>query len=64
MIKYEVGQIINHDGDTWKILGVGAFSERREMVYLHLASTTRFREQKNGPNPVQIGDWLPLHSAR
>lgn len=47
---------IEHDGDTWTVLARGV--ERDGKVYCHLASTTRFRMQKNGPYPVQINDWI------
>ena len=57
-MKYQPEQIIRHHGDEWRILGVGAKVDGK--VYLHLASTTKFRKQKNGLVPVQIGDWLPL----
>jgi hypothetical protein len=48
--------LLTHDGDTWEILSEGA--SRDGKTYCHLASTTRFREQRNGRNPVQIGDWI------
>ena len=51
-------KIINHDGDTWRILGIGTQADGN--VYLHLASTTRFRQQRNGKVPVQMADWLPI----
>ena len=43
-------------GDVWKVIGVGAQTEAN--TYCHLASTTRFRQQKNGKNPIQICDWI------
>jgi len=43
-------------GDVWRVLGVGA--QRKGNTFCHLASTTRFRQQKNGKNPIQIGDWV------
>jgi hypothetical protein len=49
-------KIIVHMGDAWRVLGVGA--QRDGNTYCHLASTTNFRQQKNGPNPMQIGDWI------
>lgn len=49
-------QTIKHEGDTWRILGKGA--KRDGKTYCHLASTTRFRPQKNGPMPFQICDWI------
>jgi hypothetical protein len=47
---------IQHDGDTWNILGEGATRDGK--TYCHLASTTQFRQQRNGKNPVQICDWI------
>jgi hypothetical protein len=48
--------IINHDGDTWRVLSEGAYRDGK--FYCHLASTTRFRQQKNGQNPIQMCDWV------
>lgn len=48
--------IIKHDGDTWRILSEGATRDGK--TYCHLASTTRFRAQKNGNVPVQMCDWI------
>ena len=47
---------IVHRGDAWRVVGVGA--QRDGNTFCHLASTTRFRQQKNGKNPMQIGDWV------
>lgn len=47
---------INHDNDTWQILGEGA--SRGGKVFCHLASTTRGRHQRNGWVPMQINDWI------
>ena len=49
-------KIIVHMGDAWRVLGVGA--QRDGNTYCHLASTTNFRQQKNGAIPMQIGDWI------
>lgn len=49
-------KIIVHMGDAWRVLGVGA--QREGNTYCHLASTTKFRQQKNGRIPAQIGDWI------
>lgn len=46
--------IIDHDGDTWRIVGIG--TRRDGKAYCHLASTTR--KQRNGNNPIQIADWI------
>lgn len=50
------GDKIKLDGDTWVILSLGV--ERDGKRYAHLASTTRFRQQRNGKVPVQICDWI------
>lgn len=47
---------IQHDGDTWNILGEGATRDGK--TYCHLASTTRGRQQRNGWMPLQRGDWI------
>ena len=47
---------IQHRGDTWAVIGQGACRDGK--IYCHLASTTQFRQQRNGPNPIQIGDWI------
>lgn len=51
-----MGIEIKHEGDTWKILGQGASRDGKALC--HLASTTRFRQQKNGPCPIQMMDWI------
>ena len=52
-----VGRLINFDADTWCISNVGVTDEDG-FVFLHLVSTTRFRGQKNGRNPVQRTETL------
>jgi hypothetical protein len=47
---------IKHDGDTYRVLGLGVV--RDGMVYCHLASTTRGRQQRNGWMPLQGCDWI------
>ena len=47
---------IQHDGDTWNIAAEGVTRDGK--TYCHLVSTTRFRQQRNGKNPVQICDWI------
>lgn len=54
--------IIEIDGDTWRVLGTGV--DRDGKTFCHLASTTRFREQRNGPNPVQMCDWVESEKLR
>lgn len=52
--------LITVDNDDWRVLGVGIVNNDAGTVYLHLASTTRFRQQRNGKIPVQMADWFPL----
>lgn len=47
---------IEHDGDTWNIVAEGVTRDGKTLC--HLASTTRFRQQKSGPYPIQISDWI------
>jgi len=47
---------IEHDGDVWRVLGKGVKADGRTIC--HLASTTRFRAQRNGQVPIQINDWV------
>jgi hypothetical protein len=54
----EVAQQVDRDGDRWNIAGVGVTDDQGR-VYCHLASTTRFRQQRNGRCPVQSCDWIP-----
>ena len=58
-IESSMDKIINHDGDTWSILSTGTTRDDGK-TYCHLASTTRSRQQRNGPNPIQMGDWVDL----
>lgn len=53
----EVGQIIEWEGDTWRVLALGVRIDGK--VNAHLASTTRSRQQRNGFCPVQIVDMIP-----
>ena len=48
---------VDHDGDRWHIWSIGV--RQNGLAYCHLASTTRFRQQRNGPVPVQMADWIP-----
>jgi hypothetical protein len=53
-----VGKTITVAGDTFSIINVGFTVEGK--IYLHLSSTTRFRQQRNGKCPVQAADWFPI----
>lgn len=55
-------EFITFEGDTWLIAGKGTINDAGE-TYCHLSSTTRFRQQRNGKNPVQIGVFLKLPEA-
>lgn len=62
-------RVISWDNDQWRVLGQGAHNTNQDahgddLVYVHLASTTRFREQRNGRYPVQISDWVPVSVLR
>ncbi|GGA05814.1 hypothetical protein [Dyella caseinilytica] len=50
-------KVISHDGDTWRVLAQGRVNEDGD-TYCHLASTTRFRVQRNGRVPVQMVDYI------
>lgn len=50
---------IDHQGDTWRVLSEGA-SRDDGMTFCHLASTTRFVQQRNGPYPIQACDWVKI----
>jgi len=52
-----INKQVRYANDVWKVVGVGA--ERDNATYLHLASTTNFRQQKNGPCPHQICCYIP-----
>jgi hypothetical protein len=43
-------------GDTWRVLGIGVSQEGK--TYVHLASTTKLLQQKNGFVPAQMCDWV------
>jgi len=51
-----MNRIINIDGEDYRVLAVGA--EVDGEVCLHLASTTRGRQQANGWVPSQINHWV------
>lgn len=52
----KLGEKIELGNDTWVIVGLGV--ERDGKRFAHLASTTRFRQQRNGKVPIQINDWI------
>jgi hypothetical protein len=54
---YKMDQVIEVDGEQWRILGIGVTREDGA-TYLHLASLTRGTKQRNGFCPAQICVWL------
>ena len=57
-MKHLIDTQIEIDGQTWIVLNVGLVDGDR--VYLHLRSTTQFRQAKNGKHWVQMADWFPV----
>lgn len=57
-----VGQTITVDGDTWRVVAVGR--SEGSSTYVHLASTTRGQQQRNGFRPAQVAGWLSADNAR
>jgi hypothetical protein len=55
---------ISWEGEIWNIAGIGATDEESQKIWVHLSSTTRFRQQKNGKVPVQMLDQLPIDIVR
>lgn len=53
---------ITHDGETWRILGMGRVGDDGK-TFCHLASESRGRHQMNGWVPLQICDWVNLADA-
>jgi hypothetical protein len=47
---------IVHAGEVWRVIGVG--TQERGSTFCHLVNLTRSRPQRNGSNPIQIGDWV------
>lgn len=56
MAKPKLDDLIEFAGDTWRILGLGVEQDGKRLA--HLASTTRFRQQRNGRVPIQCIDWI------
>lgn len=55
----KVGDIIERDGDTWLVLGIGVRNDEGKL-YVHLASQTRYRKQRNGNVSIQFADWIEV----
>jgi len=58
---YKSNDVVAHDGDVWRVVGMGAARDDGA-IYCHMASTTRGNKQKNGDMPIQICDWIPASS--
>lgn len=50
-------ELIDIDGETFRILGRGAEDEQGR-VYMHLASESKFIQQKNGKRPQMRCEWV------
>lgn len=50
--------VIEHDGDQWRVIAKGVTRPEDGFIYCHLASNTRFVQQRNGKRPVQTLDWI------
>lgn len=59
----DVLPVVEHDGDRWRVIAKGA-TRGDGYVYCHLASTTRYVQQRNGRRPVQIVDWIAADALR
>lgn len=51
-------KVIAYDGDEWVVIACGA--REGDSTYCHMTSTTRFRSERMGPNPVSIATWVKL----
>ena len=58
-MKHLIDTEIEVDGAQWIILNVGIIANGK--VYLHLRSTTEFRQAKNGKHWRQISDWFDIN---
>ncbi len=52
------------EGEVWNVAGIGAIDREAGKIWVHLSSTTRFRQQKNGKVPVQMLDQLPIEIVK
>lgn len=54
-----IDRIVLTDGGKHeaRIVNVGNYCPDEDTIYLHLSSTTQFRDQRNGKNPVQYSGW-------
>ena len=61
-MKHLIDTQIIINGETFRVLAVGTVEADR--VYLHLASTTKFTQAKNGKHYRQIADWFPISQVK
>jgi len=61
-MKHLIDTEMKIEDDTFRVLAVGTVEAGR--VYLHLASTTKFTQAKNGKHYRQIADWFPLDQLK
>lgn len=47
-----------------QIVGVGCMDDDADRVYLHISSLEKFRQQKNGKNPVQWCGWYDIEAIQ
>lgn len=50
--------LLDNATNPCRIVNVGGYCPEEDTIYLHLASTTQFRQQRNGKNPVQYCGWF------
>ena len=55
-----IDRVVLTDSGThpMKIIGVGNYCPEEDTIYLHLSSTTKFRQQRNGAVPIQYCGWF------
>lgn len=63
MTTYKMDDVIEFDGDTYRVIGVGYTDHETGSTFYHLVSTTKFVSQRNGKRPCQICVWLPPTSV-
>ena len=58
-MTYRSGEIVEHDGKRWKVIGVG-FTREDGRTYYRLVSAdpASMIRQKNGSRPRMVGVWL------
>lgn len=50
--------VIEWERDSWRVVGEGM--RDGDVIYLHLASTSRYQVGRKRHIPLQIVDWVPL----